>query len=128
MSPWCNGLAHLDSNEKIQVRFLVGSPLHIKRALSLVGQSAQLISGKSVVRVHQRAPHSDGELMILGDRLYWFSRNLAALISIVCFMPIYIPIWLIWTAIELSRIVLVSNGSETLNWPWKFKYPWQDAN
>jgi len=53
--------------------------------------------------------------MKLTDRLYWFFRNLIAFTLIILFSPFTILI----AAFRLIGILLVTDGSEVLCFPWE---------
>jgi len=61
--------------------------------------------------------------LTVGDRFYWFRIN--AVRAIACFA--ISPVFIIYRALELIKIVLVCDGSCTLMWPWE-RWPHREEN
>lgn len=53
--------------------------------------------------------------MTIYDRLYWFKHNLIRLPFILIWLPFE---WCI-CILKLCKIMMTTNGSETLDFPWE---------
>ena len=52
------------------------------------------------------------------DRLYWFGRNLLALIWGVPFIPVIMTV----KFFRVLHILCVTDGSETISFPWEWDW------
>ncbi len=53
-------------------------------------------------------------------RLYWFLRNLSAFILLIpCSLVSYS-----WGWIKTARIIFITDGSETISYPWEIDWNW----
>lgn len=54
-------------------------------------------------------------MLNFSERSYWFFRNLAALVLSIPIIPIHI----LYNLFHAIRIVIKSDGSEVLSFPWE---------
>lgn len=57
-------------------------------------------------------------MLSLEDKFYWFIRNLWAY---TLFWLVLIPFTL-WTILKTTRIMFIIDGSETIAWPWEWRW------
>lgn len=56
-------------------------------------------------------------------RIYWFFRNLSALILNILIIPIYFALYFLEALYDGFRITFNANGSEILDYPWQNEWP-----
>jgi len=64
-----------------------------------------------------------GFAKVSGDKLYWFGRNLSAYILTIGFFPIFLVMLTLEMLWEGLLIVIRSDGSEELSYPWEISWP-----
>lgn len=59
----------------------------------------------------------------MSDRMFWFLRNLGALLCWLLVLPIYTAMDALETITFAVWLTIKSDGSETLEWPWDYRWP-----